>query len=339
MSKTIHARAPTRLSLGGGGTDVSPYTEQHGGAVINFAIDIYMEAAITLRDDAQVVIHSISGRQRNVYASVDALHADDDHRLAKAILQRMYPEKRGLELRYFSPIPERSGLGGSSALAAAIASCFNHLEIERRVDAYELAELIYRIERQDLKNLGGRQDQYAAIFGGINFIEFKGLDFVRVNPIRPPDATVETLQRELLLFWIGDREASGGIIEEQVKNVQQAGDALQAMHDTKAMAFSMKKALVQGHLDHLGELLHEAWLQKKRFGSKISNRRIDELYARLQDAGMVGGKITGAGGGGHMLAYAPFERRAEVMETVAAAGGRHVPYRIDGVGVKIWEEG
>ncbi|MFZ5478905.1 MAG: GHMP kinase [Myxococcota bacterium] len=335
----IHSRAPTRLSLGGGGTDVSPYTEQFGGAVTNMAIDIYMEASLRLRDDDTVVIHSVSGRKRNTYPSVDALTADDDHRLAKAILKRMYPGARGLELSYYSPIPERSGLGGSAALAAAVAACFNHLETDRRVDAYELAELIYRTERQDLKNLGGRQDQYATIFGGINYIEFRGDEFVRVNPLRPPAAVIESLQRNLLLFWIGDREVSGGIIEEQTKNVQAGGDALAAMHDTKRMAADMKGALIQGHLDRLGDLLHEAWLQKKRFGSKISNRRIDALYEALLAAGMKGGKITGAGGGGHLLVYAPFERRADVLATVEAAGGRHVPYRIDRVGVTTWEEG
>ena len=190
---TIHSRAPTRLSLGGGGTDVSPYTETYGGAVTNFAIDIYMEASLTLRNDAKVIIHSVSGGVRSEYPSVDDLNGDDEHRLAKAILARMYRGRKGLELRYDSPIPERSGLGGSSALAAAIAACFNHLEPHTRVDAYELAELIYRIERQDLRNLGGRQDQYAAIFGGINFIEFRGDDFVRVNPLRLPEHVVESL--------------------------------------------------------------------------------------------------------------------------------------------------
>jgi D-glycero-alpha-D-manno-heptose-7-phosphate kinase len=338
MSSTIHARTPCRLSLGGGGTDVSPYTERFGGAVTNFAIDIYMEASLRLRDDATVVIHSISGGQLNTYASVDALNTDDDHRLAKAILARLYAGQRGLELRYFSPIPERSGLGGSSALAAAIAACFNHLEAGQRLDHYELAEMIYRIERQDLRNLGGRQDQYAAIFGGINYIEFRGEEFVRVNPLRPAEPVIESLQRQLLLFWIGDREASGGIIEEQTKNVAAGGDALAAMHDAKRMAGAIKTALLQGQLDQLGALLHEGWLQKKRFGSRISSRHIDRLYADLQAAGMRGGKITGAGGGGHMLVFVPFERRADVMRVVAAAGGRHVPYRIDPSGLRTWED-
>lgn len=338
MSVTIHSRAPCRLSLGGGGTDVSPYTEQHGGAVTNFAVDIYMEASLRLRDDAGIEIHSISGGRKSTYASMETLDADDDHRLAKAIARRMARGPNGFELRYFSPIPERSGLGGSSALAAAMSACFNHANDERRIDAYELAELIYRVERQDLKNLGGRQDQYAAIFGGINFIEFRGDEFVRVNPLRPPEPVMESLQRQLLLFWVGAREASGGIIEEQVKNVAGQGDALAAMHDAKAMAGEIKRALQRGQLERLGDLLHEGWLQKKRFGSKISNPQIDALYERLQAVGMRGGKITGAGGGGHLLAFAPFDRRLEVMRVVQEAGGRHVPYRIDRVGLTTWEE-
>lgn len=338
MNATIHSRAPCRLSLGGGGTDVSPYTERYGGAVTNFAIDIYMEASLRLRDDGAVLIHSISGDKRNSYASVGALDSDADHGLAKAILRRMYPGNRGLELRYFAPVPERSGLGGSSALAAAMAACFNHLAQGHRLDHYELAELIYRIERQDLRNLGGRQDQYAAIFGGVNYIEFRGDDFVRVNPLQTQDAVVESLQRQLLLFWIGDREASGGIIEEQIRNVAAGADALAAMHDAKKMAGEIKAALLQGHLERLGQLLHEGWTQKKRFGSKISSAHIDLLYADLLEAGMRGGKITGAGGGGHMLAFVPFERRAEVTRVVTRAGGRHVPYRIDTEGLHTWEE-
>jgi D-glycero-alpha-D-manno-heptose-7-phosphate kinase len=337
MSRTIHGRAPCRLSLGGGGTDVSPYTEEHGGAVTNFAIDVYMEASLRLRDDAQVVIHSLSGGQRNVYPDVGSLDADDDHRLAKAILRRMYDGRRGLELRYYAPIPERSGLGGSSALAATMAACFNHLRADARVDAYELAELVYTIERHDLRNLGGRQDQYAAIFGGLTYIEFRGDAFVRVNPLRPPEPVMESLQRNLLLFWVGAREASGGIIEEQVKNVAARTDALSAMHEARQMATDMKRVLLHGDIDALGELLHDAWLQKKRFGSKISNARIDALYDALRDVGMRGGKITGAGGGGHFLVYAPFDRRADILRIVAEAGGRHVPYRIDRVGLTLWE--
>jgi D-glycero-alpha-D-manno-heptose-7-phosphate kinase len=338
MTRTIHGRAPCRLSLGGGGTDVSPYTEQHGGAVTNFAIDVYMEASLRVRDDDAVVLHSISGGQRSGYASVDALDTDDEHRLAKAILKRAYTGRRGLELRYYAPIPERSGLGGSSALAATMAACFNHLAGDGRVDAYDLAELVYTVERHDLRNLGGRQDQYAAIFGGLNYIEFRGDAFVRVNPLRPPEPVMESLQRQLMLFWVGAREASGGIIEEQVKNVATQSDARSAMHEAKQMAGDMKRALLAGDLPALGDLLHDAWLQKKRFGSKISNPRIDALYDALREAGMRGGKITGAGGGGHMLVFAPFERRADILRVVAEAGGRHVPYRIDRVGLTIWED-
>lgn len=338
MSRTIHSLAPARISLAGGGTDVSPYTEQFGGAVTNFAISMYMEASLRLRDDEQVILHSLSGSgERAVYPSVDRLDRDDHHRLAKAVIRRMVGSNQGLELTYSSPIPERSGLGGSSALCAAMVGCFNHLARDHRVDAYELAELVYTLERHDLQNLGGRQDQYASIFGGLNYIEFKGQDFVRVNPIRLPDAVLQQLQRELLLFWIGDREASGGIIEEQVENLRTKSDALQAMHDARRLANQVKVALVRGELGTLGDLLHVAWLQKKRFGSRISNPHIDALYNALRAVGMRGGKITGAGGGGHLIAFVPFEKRQDAIAVVEAAGGRLVQYRLDLEGLKTWE--
>ena len=160
MSRIVHSRSPCRLSLGGGGTDVSPYTEEYGGAVTNFAIDVYMEASLRVRDDATVTIHSISGGKRQTWASLEeALEsAAGDHALARAVARRMYTQKTGFDLCYYAPIPERSGLGGSAALAAAMAATFNHLAHDR-VDAYELAELVYKVERQDLRNLGGRQDQ------------------------------------------------------------------------------------------------------------------------------------------------------------------------------------
>ncbi len=341
MSLTVHTRAPCRLSLGGGGTDVSPYTEEHGGAVTNFAIDVYMEASLRLRDDEQVVLHSVSGQQRATFPRLADAPLTGPHRLALAVAKRLHRGDRGFELRYFAPIPERSGLGGSAALAAAMAGTFNRMAMRtghEPVDAYALAELIYDVERVDLRNLGGRQDQYATIFGGISYIEFRGDAFVRVNPLRPPAQVVESLQRQLLLFWVGARQESGGIIEEQTKNVAAGGDALSAMHEARAMAADIKRALLQGRLDVLGELLHEGWLQKKRFGKGISNPHIDGLYTRLREAGMTGGKITGAGGGGHMLVCVPFDRRAEVLHVVHEAGGRHVPYRIDPVGMVTWEE-
>jgi D-glycero-alpha-D-manno-heptose-7-phosphate kinase len=337
---TIHTRAPCRLSLGGGGTDVSPYTEQHGGAVTNFAIDLYMEASLRLRDDQEVLVHSISGEACERFSSLGEAPDTGPNRLALAIARRLHTNTQGFELRYYAPIPERSGLGGSAALAAAIAGTFNRAAMRTGgdpLDSYALAECIYGVERTDLGNLGGRQDQYAAIFGGVNFIEFSGDAFVRVNPLRPPVHVMESLQRELLLLWIGDRSASGGIIEEQARNVAAGGDALTAMHEAKAMARDVKRAILEGRVDALGVLLHDGWTQKKRFGAGITNTRIDALYEALRAVGMSGGKITGAGGGGHMLVCAPFDRRADVLRVAREAGARHVPYRIDPVGMVTWE--
>jgi D-glycero-alpha-D-manno-heptose-7-phosphate kinase len=332
----VHSRAPVRVSLAGGGTDVSPYTETYGGAVVNMAISRHAFAELELRPEPDLVFHSRDSGERISVPSPPQIVYDGRLDLLKAVTRAMHRYDSGLSLSISSSVPPRSGLGGSASLFVAIIGAFNHLEREYRRDLHEVAELAWRIERQELDNLGGRQDQYVAAFGGLNFIEFKGDDFVLVSPLKLSDGLVYELERRLLLFYVGERaQGSGNIIERQMAATT-AGTNVEALHRTKELALEMKYALIRGNLDHVGHLLHRAWEQKKRFTEGITDSRIDALYGRLRDAGALGGKLTGAGGGGHMVLYAPLKRQAAVLQAALELGLAPVPYAVDFTGLQTW---
>jgi D-glycero-alpha-D-manno-heptose-7-phosphate kinase len=334
---SVHSRAPVRISLAGGGTDVSPYTEQHGGVVVNLAITRYAYAELELTAEPELFFHSWDTDETASVSGLGGITYDGKLDMLKAATRAMHRYPGGVRLHASASVPPRSGLGGSASLFVAIIGAFNHLEREHRRDLHELAELAWTIERDELKNLGGRQDQYAAAFGGLNFIEFKGHDFVRVNPLKLSSGLVYELERRLLLFYIGERtRASGNIIEKQMA-ASAAGTNVEALHRTKELALEMKYSLIRGNLDDVGRLLNRAWQEKKRFTDGISDSRIDGIYSRLMEAGALGGKLTGAGGGGHMVVYAPLERRKQILETAGELGLTHIRYTIDFTGLRTWE--
>jgi len=332
----IHSRAPARISLAGGGTDVPPYTEAHGGAVVNMAISRYAYADLELTEDPGLIFHSRDTGEKVVLAGINDLQYDGKLDLLKAVTRAIHRYDSGLRLSINTLVAPRSGLGGSASLFVAIIGAFNYLEREYRRDLNEVAELAWRLEREELNNLGGRQDQYAATFGGLNYIEFKGNDFVLVNPLKLPDGMTYELERRLLLFYIGGRaKGSGNIIERQMAATT-SGTNVDALHRTKELALEMKYSLVRGNLDSVGKLLHRAWEQKKHFTEGISDQRIDAIYDQLCAAGALGGKLTGAGGGGHMVVYAPLNRQRAILQTARQLKMEHVPYSIDFTGLQTW---
>lgn len=333
----VHSRAPVRVSLAGGGTDVSPYTEEHGGVVVNLAISRYAYAELELTEDRQLVFCSHDTGEQVTAASPSELTYDGKLDMLKAVTRNLHRYDSGVRLWAASSVPPRSGLGGSASLFIALIGAFNHLEREYRRDLHELAELAWTIERDELRNLGGRQDQYAAAFGGLNFIEFKGHDFVRVNPLKLSSGMIYELERRLLLFYIGERtQASGNIIERQMAATS-SGKNVEALHRTKELCLELKYSLIRGNLDDVGRLLHRGWQEKKRFTEGISDSRIDGIYDGLMEAGALGGKLTGAGGGGHMVVYAPLERREAIFEVARKLELVHIPYCIDFTGLRTWE--
>ena len=336
FSLEVTCQAPARISFAGGGTDVSPYTDLHHGEVLNATISIFMQARLRFWDDEKIVVHANTRSEPMVYPRFSEMVYDGRLDFIKAAARALHDGSRGFELYVYSSLPMRSGLGGSGAMCVAVLGAFNHILNGRKLNNYELAEMAYDIETRELQNASGRQDQYAAAFGGFNHFEFLGADHVRVSRVDLGRAGERILNQALVLFWLGERKASGHIIEDQAKGVENGGPALEALHGSKKAVAEMHEALQDVNIPRIGRLLDNLWEKKKLFSEGVTNPRIDEIYDRLRGAGMIGGKITGAGGGGHMLACCEIDQRDAVLAAAAELGVRHVPFSFVQGGVLSW---
>jgi D-glycero-alpha-D-manno-heptose-7-phosphate kinase len=333
----VRARAPLRLSFCGGGTDVSPYPEEHGGVVLSATINQYAFASLRPRRDARLTIRSLDYDVVAKYDHPRRLTFDGNLDLVKAVVRAFRP-KRGAELWVHSDAPPGSGLGSSSTLVVALIGALSEW-LKRPVSGYEAAELAYRIERVDFGLAGGRQDQYAAAFGGFNLIEFHG-DSTLVNPLRIRPDVLSELEYRLLLCYMGQTRQSARIIERQVSAYREGRRAtVDALHRLKAQTLEMKKALLLGAIDGIGELLHEAWEQKKRLDADISNSHVDRLYQLARKEGAIGGKMPGAGGGGYFLFLTRFDRKHRVAAALEKHGGQVVPFQFERRGLTTWSSG
>lgn len=333
----IRARAPLRISFGGGGTDVPPYCDERGGVVLSATINRYALASLVPGGD-RFSVRSIDYDQSIEYGIHDSFVFDGQLDLAKGVLEyfrRTQGLKDGFEVALHNDAPPGSGLGSSSAITVAlIGAIAEHLRLS--LDKYQIADLAYRIERQDVGIKGGKQDQYAATFGGFNFIEFHP-ELTVVNPLRLPAQTVWELEYSLVFAFVGGQHFSGHIIEKQQENYQKGQyDAVQAMDEIKAIAYEMKRALLRGHLQEFGALLDAAWQCKKRMAEGISNPHIDEVYQEAKKAGAIGGKVTGAGGGGFMFFYCDPYRRFAVQEALKKTGAQVVNLSFVEEGISAW---
>lgn len=342
----LRSKAPLRISLAGGGTDVSPYPEERGGAVLNCTIDKFAYA--TLHHEpagtGRVTVRSLDYNLSVDYERPEDLAYNGELDLVKAALRVLRPTGSGngddgdLELFLHSDAPPGTGLGSSSTMCVALVGAFQRW-LRQPWTPYEVAELAYRIERQELGMRGGRQDQYAAAFGGFNFIEFHA-DKTIVNPLKIPSDVVNELAYRLLLCYTGTsrtRNFSDDLMLRQQESFRtHRPDTVQALDATKALAVSMKNELLRGHLDEMGRLLDEGWQLKKRFTDGISNDQIDAFYARAREAGALGGKLVGAGGGGYILLFCDFARRAQVARAVEKLGGRVVEFALEMNGLQTW---
>jgi D-glycero-alpha-D-manno-heptose-7-phosphate kinase len=347
MSTTIvvilRSKAPLRISLAGGGTDVSPYPEERGGAVLNCTIDKFAYA--TLRHEPRgagtVSVHSLDYNLSVDYKRPDDLAYNGELDLVKAALKVLHPPKGDgrpegdLQLYLHSDAPPGTGLGSSSTMCVALVGAFQRW-LRQPWTSYEVAEIAYRIEREELGIRGGRQDQYAAAFGGFNFIEF-GAKATIVNPLKIAPEVANELAYRLLLCYTGTSHYSNDLIERQQQSYTTRQPAtVQALDATKELAVSMKNELLRGNLDEMGRLLDEGWQLKKRFTTGISNDQIDGFYARAREAGALGGKLVGAGGGGYLLLFCDFARRAQVAKAVERVGGRVVDFALEMNGLQTW---
>jgi D-glycero-alpha-D-manno-heptose-7-phosphate kinase len=333
VPREVTARAPLRISFAGGGTDVPPYPATDGGAVLSATITRSATAQVRVRSDGAYHVESLDLMAKAAFADRHELVFNGHLDLVKAVLRDLDPGG-GLDLVLCTDAPPGSGLGSSSALVVAMLAAVGAVG-GRDWSPAELAQRAYQVERIDLKIEGGMQDQYAAAFGGLNFIEFHGDDRVEVRPLAVAPVTLEALESSLLLAWSGQGRTDDGILRRQVDGVL-GGSArsLAALGAIKALALAMRDALVAGDLAAFAEGLHEGWEQKRRLATGIATPRLDELYHAGRAAGAAGGKVLGAGGGGFLVFCCPPEARDRVALALEAAGAPCSAVGLDPRGVR-----
>lgn len=333
------SKAPLRIGLAGGGTDVSPYSDMYGGAILNATISLYARAAIEPIKENKVIFESADRKELLTCDAVFPLPIDGKLDLLKGVINRVakdYGIPSGFRLTTFVDAPAGSGLGTSSTLVVAVLGAFAEW-LKLPLGEYDMAHLAYMIEREDLKQAGGKQDQYAATFGGVNFMEFYNNDKVIVNPLRIKEKYLDELENNLVLYYTSTSRLSSSIISEQQKNVNEKKEAsIEAMHHLKEQAVMMKEALLRGTIDKIGDILDYGFQHKKNMAKGISNSQLDDIYEAAKRAGASGGKISGAGGGGFMIFYCPGNNRYNVVEALQAFGGQVKRYHFTHNGINTW---
>ncbi len=332
------AKAPLRISFCGGGTDVSPYTEERGGVVLSATIDKYAYAALAPIAEPVARVTSLDFGVTREYPLGARLERNGELDLVKGAINRFQEDwglPCGLEIFLRTDAPPGSGLGSSSTMVTTLVGVLAAW-VRQPLAPYEVAELTTRIERADLQIAGGRQDQYAAVFGGFNFMEFRA-DHTVVNPLRLRPGTVNELEVSLLLCFTGHTRLGARIVEKQAQAYAEGRkEVIASLDEMKRLTLEMKALLLRDRLREFGDLLHEAWEWKKQLQSEISNPEIDRLYARARAEGALGGKILGAGGGGFLLVMVAFEKRHLVARALEEEGGRIVPFAFEGNGLQTW---
>jgi D-glycero-alpha-D-manno-heptose-7-phosphate kinase len=336
----IRSKAPLRLGLAGGGTDVSPYSDIFGGAVLNATVSLYAYATIEPGTDNKIIIRSVDKNKVIELPSSQNLQIDGNLDLIKGVYNRVIKDYKLPPLSFtittYVDVPAGSGLGTSSTVVTAVLGAFTEW-LKLPLGEYDLAKLAYDIERKDLGMAGGKQDQYAATFGGVNFMEFFDNGKVIVNPLRVKDQVLNELSNNMILFYTKTSRISSEIIAKQQQNVNEGSSkSVEAMHKLRDLAVKMKEAILKGELDLIGELLNISWEYKKQMADGITNPQIDKIYEAAIKAGATGGKISGAGGGGFMFFYCPGITRYNVINTLEQFGGYARRYEFTKQGLETW---
>ena len=331
--RVIRAKAPLRVSFAGGGTDVAPFPEREGGLVLSATINRYAYGTLAPRDDQETGLESVDFGLKLNYGENDEILFDGRLDLAKAAIRRL--GRGGYDLFLHSSAPPGSGLGSSSAVMVTLIGLLKEFHGHDYTD-YEIAKLAVDLERNELGIKGGLQDQYAAAFGGFNFIEFDA-DRVIVNPLRISEDVIHELEHNMLLCYTGITRASGQIIEDQTGRWT-GGDerALAGLRANKELAVEMKNALLERRVYDFGDLLGHAWEEKKKMSPKITNDFIDTAYEEARKQGALGGKVTGAGGGGYILLCCPFERKHHVANALTSMGVEVSEIQFTSHGLTTW---
>ncbi len=339
--RVARARAPLRLGLAGGGTDLSPYCDEYGGAVLNCTIDRYAYAFIENSADENIRFSARDLMIEESFAPADAGLAAARLAIHAGVYRRMCSQfaggtMRALHITTYVDAPAGSGLGSSSALVVALVEAFRAW-LGLPLGLYDVAHLAFEIERIDLGLAGGKQDQYAAAFGGANFIEFLAHDRVIVNPLRVPRGTLNELEASLVTCFSGiSRRSEAIIVEQQRRMLGHSAEAIESLHRLKADAIEMKQALLRGEIRHMAEILNRSWAAKKRTADGISSDAIDSLYETALAHGALAGKVSGAGGGGFIIFIVPPQLRAGLIRSLNEGGATASAAHFTTEGAESW---
>jgi D-glycero-alpha-D-manno-heptose-7-phosphate kinase len=328
-------RSPVRISFAGGGTDLPAYYEQFGGAVLSVAINKYFYTILGKRDDGRIQVISSDLRIFESWRDLAAMKISGSALEIPVAVLKDIGREVSIDLFLASEIPPGTGLGSSASVCVSLLKTISTC-LHQTMSNQELAERAFTIAREKLKRHVGKQDEYAAAFGGMNYITFCRDGKTVVNPVNARSTVLDELRRNLMLFFTGASHHSWTILEEQEKSTRKhQGAAVDALHEVVALAERMWQLIEAGDLSTFGRLLHEAWQAKKRVSQTISNSRIDHLYELARENGALGGKITGAGGGGFLLLYCPPSEQDYVRRAMAAEGVREMTFAFDFQGAQV----
>jgi D-glycero-alpha-D-manno-heptose-7-phosphate kinase len=327
------SRAPVRISFVGGGTDLPAFFLQHGGAVVSATIDKYVYVILSVHGGPELQILSSDYRTFYRHTPGEALLWEGDLNLPRAILHE-FGIFHGVSMFLASEVPPGTGLGSSSTLTVAAVKAVSAAR-GQTLSKDEVAQLATRVELEKMGMPIGYQDQYAAAFGGLNFIEFDASG-AHVTPLPTPPGALEKLQSSLLLFFTGTARESSKILSRQRAATERSeAEVLHALTSVRDMAYELRDTLQRGDVAGFGEILHAGWEHKKKFASGISNPEIDEAYQTARAHGALGGKITGAGGGGFLMLYCQDGAQAAVTEALEARGLRRMDFHFEQGGARV----
>ena len=341
--KIYRSKVPFRISFGGGGSDMPSYTKNHTGAVINTTIRLFTHTSLELRDDTKVTFYWENKDEFEEHDFSDELDCSYGLKLFKAThnhICKLYSiEPIGYNIVSNQDVPTGSGLGTSSTLIVSLIGVYMEL-FNLPLGEYDIAEMAIQIERIELKENGGKQDQYAAAFGGFNYMEFKGDDVI-VNPLRIKDSVQDEMENNIVLYFTNFTRNSSDVLTEQVQKMKDKNKtSTLSLHALVEQAKLMKDCLIKGTIDDLGEILDYGFQQKKMLAKGISTPEIELLYKTALEAGATGGKISGAGGGGFMFFYCPNNTKYDVIKALDKLKmGYHQPFTWNKLGIRTWQIG
>lgn len=329
----IRSRAPVRITFGGGGTDIPPYDKEYTGLCLGATINKYVYSSLIQREIPNIEINSWDLNSKQQFNEIREIGYNGNGDLIKAIIKKMNPSF-GFDLYVRSDVKPHSGLGASASAAVSVIGLFNHSRIRDRLTKHQISELAYIIEKEEIKNLGGRQDQYAATFGGINLYEFHGDNKVFVNPLDLKKDHILELEKNLLIAYVGKRDNSSGEIHTKEKKNKYN---IRRLHEIKKIGIEMECTLRKGRLNDFGLLIKESWDNKMKYNPNVTNSSIDNFIDISLKNGAIGARLMGAGGGGHLLIYCKPNKEQIVSQKLEEAGAKIIPFSFDFTGLQTWE--